>query len=103
MHDTWQGPAFTNALKQSTEQGCIFSWTSTRLVAVDVDPKREVMLRLDFTTYADTSDCIISFYFLPTPKPMYDTILRLFYVRYDLTSCSSTIRSLGSFVYDINL
>ena len=25
-----------------------------------------VMLRLDFTTYADTSDCIISFPFLPT-------------------------------------
>ena len=34
---------------------------------------------------------------------MYDTILRLVLVRYDLASCLGTIRSLGSFVYDINL
>ena len=34
---------------------------------------------------------------------MYDTILRLFYVRYDLTSCSCTIRSPGSFMYNINI
>ena len=61
------------------------------------------MLRLDFTTYADTLDCIISFSFLPTLKPMYDTILCLCYVQYDLASGSCMIRSLGSFVYDINL
>ena len=62
-----------------------------------------MLLHLDFTTYADTSDCIVPFSFLPTPKPMYNMILHLFYVRYDLTSCSCTIWSLGSFVYDINL
>ena len=39
----------------------------------------------------------------PTPKPMYDTILSFSCVRYDLESCMHTIRSLGSFLYDINL
>ena len=34
---------------------------------------------------------------------MYDTISCLFYVQYDLTSRSCTIRSLGSFMYNINL
>ena len=61
------------------------------------------LLRLDFNTYADTSDCIISFSFFPTPKPMYDTILFLVRVRYNLSAFSSTIWSLGSFMYDINL
>ena len=49
---------------------------------------------------------IASFLFLshlPTPKPMYDTILRLCCVRCDLESCSCTIRSLSSFMYNINL
>ena len=46
-----------------------------------------------------------SFLFLtsPTPKPMYDTISRLVCVRYNLASCLSTIRSLDSVLYDINL
>ena len=39
----------------------------------------------------------------PTLKPMYDTISRLFLVRYDLEALSCTIRSRGSFLYDINL
>ena len=39
----------------------------------------------------------------PTPKPMYNTISRFFCVRCDLASCSCTIRSSGSFMYDINL
>ena len=28
------------------------------------------MLHLDFTSYADTSDCIVSFFHFPTSKPM---------------------------------
>ena len=40
---------------------------------------------------------------LLTPKPMYDMISRLSYVRYDLTSLLCTIRSGTSFVYDIHL
>ena len=39
----------------------------------------------------------------PTPKPMYDTISCFSRVQYDLKSCLSTIRSLGSFLYNINL
>ena len=39
----------------------------------------------------------------PTPKPMYNTILSLGCVRYNLESCLRTIRSRGSFLYDINL
>ena len=34
---------------------------------------------------------------------MYDTISQLSHVRYDLSAFSCTIRSLGSFLYDINL
>ena len=34
---------------------------------------------------------------------MYDTILSLVCVRYDLESCVRTIRSCGPFLYDINL
>ena len=34
---------------------------------------------------------------------MYDTILSLACVRYDLESCLRTIQSRGSFLYDINL
>ena len=40
---------------------------------------------------------------LPTPKPMYDTILYFSRVRYDLKPCLTTIWSLDSFLYDINL
>ena len=77
---------------------------STRLVAVDIDPEEGIMLRSDFTTYADTLDCIVSFssYTLP-PKPLYDTISWLSLVRYDLVAFSCTIRSCGSFVYNIYL
>ena len=38
-----------------------------------------------------------------TPKPVYDTISGLVRVRYNLWSCSRTIRSCGSLLYDINL
>ena len=57
-------------------------------------------------SYADTLDCTTYFLTFPTPKPMYDTILRLVCVRYDLEACSRTIRSDDSFhyiLYDINL
>ena len=54
-------------------------------------------------SYADTLDCIVSFLTLPTPKPMYDTISRFSCVRYDLESGLHAIRSLSSFLYDINL
>ena len=55
-------------------------------------------------SYADTLDCIVSFFFssLPT-KPMYDTILWCVHVWYDLNSCSGTIWSLDDSLYDINL
>ena len=39
----------------------------------------------------------------PTPKPMYDTILSLICVRYNLESCLCTIQSCDSLLYDINL
>ena len=42
-------------------------------------------------SYADTSDCTVSFSYFPPPKPMYDTILRLVYVRYDLVALSCMI------------
>ena len=61
------------------------------------------MLHLDFTSYADTSDCLISFLTPLHRSPctiqsgvslVCDTILSLFLY---------TIRSRGSFLYDINL
>ena len=54
-------------------------------------------------SYTDTSDCTISFSYFPPPKPMYNTILHLVYVRYNLASRLCTIRSSGFVVYDINL
>ena len=54
-------------------------------------------------SYADTSDCIVSFSHLLTPKPMYNMISRFLCVQYDLTSYSTTIRSLSSLMYNINL
>ena len=77
---------------------------STRLVAADVDPERGVMLRSDFThlrRYIGLHRFFLSN--VPSSKPMYDTISRLFHVRYDLASLSCTIRSCVSFVYNINL
>ena len=60
------------------------------------------LLRWDFThtQLHWTASFLFSF---PTPKPMYDTILSLVCVRYDLESCLRTIRSRGSLLYDINL
>ena len=54
-------------------------------------------------SYADTLDCIVSFSHSPTLKPMYDTISCVSCIRYDLKSRLSTIRSLDSFLYNINL
>ena len=48
---------------------------SIRPVAVDVDPEEGVMLRSDYITYADTSDCLV--YFSLTPHTVA-------HVRYDL-------------------
>ena len=50
---------------------------SIKLVAVDVDPEEGVMLRLDYITYTDTLDCLVSF--LDNP---YTVAL----VRYDLAT-----------------
>ena len=67
---------------------------STRLVAADVDPEEGVMLHSDFTTYADTSDCIVSYLFPPNTKAL---------VQYDLEAITCTIQSGDRYVYDINL
>ena len=67
---------------------------STRLVAVDIDPEEGVMLRSDFTTYADTSDCIVSYRFPPNTEA---------HVRYDLVAVTCTIRSGSCYLYNINL
>ena len=61
------------------------------------------MLRLDFTHTQIHRTALFLFSPPPTPKPMYNTISCFSYVRYDLESCSCTIRSLGSLMYDINL
>ena len=73
------------------------------------------MLRLDFTSYADTLDCIVSFLTSPHQSPCtiwsqftfaYDTISWSSLearVRYDLGLRLCTIWSLGPFLYDINL
>ena len=50
---------------------------SIRLVAVDVDLEEGVMLRSDYITYADTSDCLVSFLFFP---------YTVAHVRYDLVT-----------------
>ena len=55
---------------------------STRLVAADVDPEEGVMLRSDFTYYADTLDCLVYFSFTPFIEA---------HVRYDLASFPCTI------------
>ena len=75
MRDAWLGPAFTNALKWSIGLGCVFSWMSTKLVAVDVDPKRGVMLQSDFIHFADTLDCLLSSPSLPITEALYDAVL----------------------------
>ena len=73
---------------------------STRLIAADVDLERGVMLRSDYTTYADTLDCLVFFSLTP------HTVA---HVRYDLTTLFGvlcTIQSGGffhGFLYDINL
>ena len=50
---------------------------SIRLVAVDVDLEEGVMLQSDYRTYADTSDCLVSFFSNP---------YTVAHVRYDLTT-----------------
>ena len=62
-----------------------------------------LVLRLDFNSYADTSDCIVSFLTSPHRSPCTIQSRVFLHVRYDLESCSDTIRSCGSFMYDINL
>ena len=65
--------------------------------------RKSKLLRLDFThTQIRWTASFLSPLFL-TPKPMYDTILRLARVRYDLASCLHTIRSRVLLLYDINL
>ena len=49
------------------------------------------LLRFGLHSYADTSDCIVSFFLSLTLKPMYDMISHLSHVQYDLTSLSCTI------------
>ena len=53
-----------------------------------------VMFWSDFTSYADTSDCIVSFLLLPYTEA---------HVRYDLAAFSCMTRSRDSFMYNINL
>ena len=55
---------------------------STKLITADIDPERGVMLRLDFPTYADTLDCIVSFLTPPHTEA---------HVRYDLVNLLCTI------------
>ena len=50
-----------------------------------------VMLRLDFTFYADTLDCIVYLLFRPNPKA---------HVRYNLLLLPCTIRSAAASLYD---
>ena len=65
---------------------------SIRLVAADIDPEEGVMLHLDFTFCADTSDCIISHLFLPNTEA---------HVRYNLVTLLCTIQSSGLSLYDM--
>ena len=54
---------------------------SIKPVAVDVNPKRGVMLQLDldFTYHTDTLDCLISFSFFPLTEAQvqYESALKL--------------------------
>ena len=62
---------------------------------IDRSWEERVMFWLDFTHYADTSDCLfLPFFLFPTPKPMYDT---------DLVWNPCTIQSQGWPLYDIYL
>ena len=73
---------------------------SIRLVTVDVDPEEGVMLRSDYITYADTSDCFVSFFSTP---------YTVAHVRYNLATSWGIfcmIQSDGLLcltLYDINL
>ena len=65
----------------------------------------EPTVTIGLHSYADTSDCIVSFLTPPHRSPCtirYDLVV-LTYVRYDLESRLCTIQSLSSFLYDINL
>ena len=56
--------------------------------------------------YADTLDCLVTFSFSLTLKPMYDTIWWSRFVQYNLVDSLCTIRSSSSFwflLYNINL
>ena len=62
-------------------------------------PTSDVTIRSDYTTYADTSDCLVSFYFL---NPIHHSPCTIRSGEgISVTSC--TIRSGGLFLYDINL
>ena len=56
---------------------------SIRPVAVDVDPEEGVMLRSDFSYFADTLDCLLSSSFPSYHRSpvRYDLV---YFVRYDL-------------------
>ena len=56
--------------------------------------RNAVTFRLDFTYYADASDCLVYLFLFFTPKPMYDT---------DLVRNPCTILSWGCYLYNINL
>ena len=64
-----------------------------RLVAANVNPKRGVMLQLDFT-HTQLHRTASFLFSLPFTEA---------HVRYDLVGLSCTIRSCGSVLYDINL
>ena len=53
--------------------------------------------------FADTSNCLVSFFLTPSLKPMYDTIWHCLHVRYDLALSPCMIQSGAVFLYDINL
>ena len=75
---TWPELKSSNTSKWSTDPRCGFSWMSTRLVAMDIDLKRGVMLRFDWTSYTTQIHQTASFFSLPfslTLKPMYNTDL----------------------------
>ena len=76
--DAWREPESINALRLSIGPGFGFLWMSIRLIAMDVDPEEGVMLRSDYITYADTSDCLVSFFSHP---------FTVAHVRYDLADC----------------
>ena len=61
---------------------------SIRLVAEDVDLEEGVMLRPDYITYADTSDCLVSFSSNPHTVARVRYNLVVSFVRYNLTTTS---------------